>query len=100
MNKKNIFSKLINFKFLVSILYFTGMLGVVVASIYHVYFLDNPVGITPTMILASISLILILSSVILAKFSKEAEEQSKNTVFIAVFSIIIVVVLLFLSGVG
>jgi len=63
------------------------MLGVVVTSIYHLFFEKFQVGISPRMFLAFIFLCLILSAVIIAKFSKDTKSDSTNTVLLQSFPI-------------
>ncbi|CAJ1223011.1 hypothetical protein LLWA12L8_FAMOGCFE_00243 [Lactococcus lactis] len=100
MSNKNIIHQFINLNSLVTLLYITGMLGVLVTSIYHVFFENFEVGFTPTMILAFIFLIFILIAVIIAKFSKDTKSDSNNTIIIGAFSIAIVFILFILTTIS
>ena len=94
MTNKNLDHQLINLNFLVTLLYIIGMLGVVVTSIYHLFFEKFQVGISPTMFLAFIFLCFILSAVIIAK------SDSTNTIILGAFSIAIVFILFILTTVS
>ena len=100
MTNKNLDHQLINLNFLVTLLYIIGLLGVVVTSIYHLFFEKFQVGISPTMFLAFIFLCFILSAVIIAKFSKDTKSDSTNTIILGAFSIAIVFILFILTTVS
>lgn len=97
MDNKNIIHKFITLTSIVSILYFTGMFGVLITSIYHVFFEKNDLGITPSIVIAFISLLLILLAVIFAKLSKDTKEDPKNINLIIFITSFVIIVLFFLT---
>jgi hypothetical protein len=94
--KKNILYKLINSEYLVTTLYLIGMLGTLIASVYHVFFEKNNLGITPSIIVAAVSLLFILVAVIFAKLSTVQDKFSNKISYIIFITIVIIFILIFL----
>lgn len=87
----------IQLSFLIKIFYWLGMGGSLLASIYYIFFDNKSVGIGPSTIVAFLSALLIMISVILAQFIKNTKKTKQDNYTYLFLSLAIIFTLYILT---
>lgn len=96
------FKKIVNLlqsSIMVGTLYYTGMIGAVLVVLYH-YFIEDKQIVNRTLVIAVICILLVATSIILAKTSNKKEFSFLETPITgditAIFSLVVILALLVL----